>query len=394
MALVVASAGCNAILGNELHEGSGSAASGGDGTSDSSTTPLDGARLEASVPSAEGTDAAMGGGIDAIGVPTAISLGADAAIDSPGVESVNASEAEAVVSHAEGADATSGGDVDGAVPIAIDSGADGAGGPGDGDEGMDVAADAGGIDASFQDATASDSGVDAGLCGNHVTGPGEQCDDGVANVPVASAYGKKGACTTQCTLAPYCGDGTTNGPEVCDSGGSGSTALGACNPECSGYYTKKMIGQTTGAYTGNVGGPGGADAICQGQFGTGWKGLLVGGSRRATVIPYSGDSPQDWALQKYTYYYNAQNQLIWRTDDVALLGVSNGTQQPLNAPLFAAGSTYAWTGWNQDWTTSATSTCLGWTSSSGSAGGLFVTQDLTEAGDACDTQYFLLCAEQ
>ena len=257
------------------------------------------------------------------------------------------------------------------------------------------AADQGNADAG------NDTSVDAGVCGNGFLDPGEQCDQGSANVPVASAYGRKGACTTLCTWAPYCGDGILNAAELCDDGGSGSTALGACNPECTGFYTKKVISQTSGLYSTNLGGPSGADTICQSQFGMGWKALVVGGGRRATVTPYVGDSQLDWVIHKYTYYYNAQDQFIWRTDSVPLLGVSGGMRQSLSAAAFdAGGGVYPWSGWNTDWTTTPDDagnfgTCLGWTDAAYPSEADFASTDLRLVGsEYCGSGSFILCVQQ
>jgi hypothetical protein len=215
-------------------------------------------------------------------------------------------------------------------------------------------------------------------------------------------YGMRGACTTLCTFASYCGDGIVNGAEVCDNGGSGSTALGACNPECTGFYAKKIINQTSGLYSTNLGGPTGADTICQNEFGADWKALVVGGARRATVTPFLGDGQLDWVIHKYTYYYNAQNQLLWRTDSVPLLGVIGGARQSLSAAAFdAGGGVYPWSGWNTDWTTipddagASEGTCLGWTSAATPNWGDFASTDLKRSGaEYCGSGSFILCVQQ
>jgi hypothetical protein len=230
-------------------------------------------------------------------------------------------------------------------------------------------------------------------CGDGVTTPPEECDLGKG-----LNTGAYGGCTATCTRAERCGDGTRNGPEVCDNGRTGATDLGACNPECSGYYEKKVIKPTSGHYSTNLGGPAGADAICVSEFGNGWKALLVGGGRRATLTPFKGDASQDWVIHKYTHYYNASSQLLWRTDDVPLLGVHDGKRESIYADAFVAAGSYPWTGWANDWTTVPDDldggTCVGWTNATtGQAS--FAFADLRfGANEGCGSESFILCAQQ
>jgi hypothetical protein len=253
--------------------------------------------------------------------------------------------------------------------------------------------------SSDADAQDGDGTVDAGNpCGNGMPGPGKECDLGPANS--ATAYGK-GQCTNECKNAPYCGDGIVNGLEVCDGGDAGSMALGACNPECTGYYTKKVVKPTAASYSTNLGGIPGADGICLMEFGVGWKAFLVGGNRQATATPFVGDQQSDWVIRKYTYYYNSHDQLVWITDNVSLLGVRQGQRVSLNAPAFDASGQYPWTGWATDWTTIAdnpatfTGTCHGWTSSSANDWGDFSNPDLTlGASEFCGGTSFILCVQQ
>jgi hypothetical protein len=199
-----------------------------------------------------------------------------------------------------------------------------------------------------------------------------------------------------------CGDGVINGNEVCDGGVSGSTDLGACNPLCTGFYTRKRIRRSLDNHGSDLGGIAGADAICVGDFGPGWKALLAAASRRATVTPFVGDGQLDWVIKPYTYYFNEEGLLVWRTDAVALLGASGARQQEVLAPLFDTapvdgGGNYPWSGFDIDWTTITNQTCSNWTSVDLDQLGSFVTQNLQSgATERCDDfpYLFLLCVEQ
>lgn len=220
-------------------------------------------------------------------------------------------------------------------------------------------------------------------------------------------WGPENACPAPMTCqesgatASCCGDGMRTGAEKCDPGRSTSTELGDCNPECTGFYEKKLIRPTQQTYSGNLGGPVGADQICQREFGgAAWKALIVGGARRATRSPLRGDDQADWVIQKYTYYYNSSDKQIWRTDAVALLGVRDGSRLTIYNDAFDV-TQYPWGGYDTDWTTqpeqdSATGgTCQGWTSNDVNHGGGFPIADLTRgAGEPCSKLMPLLCVQQ
>jgi hypothetical protein len=231
-----------------------------------------------------------------------------------------------------------------------------------------------------------------------------QCVACQSNADCSLISGGRNSCQAgRCTLPPRCGDGIVNGSEVCDGGASGSTELGACNPECNGFYVKRFIRPTFDRYRSDMGGISGADAHCADAFGSGWKALLVGGSRRATVTPFLADGQQDWVIHRYTHYYNAEDQLVWRTDGVPLLAVRNGRRENIFAPLFDnASGIYAWSGYELDWRTqpddplTARGTCQGWTSSDRTLNGTFTLQDLSGyAYQLCGVELEkLLCVEQ
>jgi cysteine-rich repeat protein len=236
-------------------------------------------------------------------------------------------------------------------------------------------------------------------CGDGRTDPGEDCDLGPGND--ADAYGE-GQCTDKCEVAPYCGDGRKSAAETCDDGDVESQELGACNPECTGYYEKKFVRQTFNTYpAGALGGIAGADAKCVLEFGVGWKALLVGGGRRATVTPFIGDGAKDWVVKKYTHYFSYfESKLLWRTDELPLLGVRDGKRVNLYAVAFGGTGNYPWSGWADDWTTLPDNeslylgTCAAWTSTS-AGWATFTTPNLLKSqSESCSTGSFLLCVEQ
>jgi hypothetical protein len=64
-------------------------------------------------------------------------------------------------------------------------------------------------------------------------------------------------------------------------------------------------------------------------------------------------------LRPYTYYVNHNENLVWITDEVPLLGVRNGAFVGLVNAI--DGPTYVIaTGMNADWTTLASNNCQGW----------------------------------
>lgn len=212
-------------------------------------------------------------------------------------------------------------------------------------------------------------------------------------------------CVSNRCAAPKCGDGRKSGAEKCDDTSIGKTDLGSCAPDCSGEYSKKFIRHTQEAYRGNLGGPAGADKLCQAKFGANYKALIVGGGRRATVTPRKGDGQTDWVLRRWAHYHNQNDQLLWRTDDVALLGIRDGQRQNLFAGAWPETEAYdyPWAGFDENWVTVAenytanepTGTCAGWTTDAPNTFGTFPMVDLRNGSfEPCGSAQPLLCVEQ
>jgi hypothetical protein len=77
--------------------------------------------------------------------------------------------------------------------------------------------------------TCAPSCIYAPHCGDGIiNGPEEDCDDNMLD-------GSYGGCTPQCKLAPHCGDGILNGPEECDHGPDNGTD-GQCTTSCKIFF--------------------------------------------------------------------------------------------------------------------------------------------------------------
>ena len=128
--------------------------------------------------------------------------------------------------------------------------------------------------------------------------------------------------------------------DSCGTKGNDANCDGIPNGGCNcgtlattGNETCRTVRRSLDIHGSDLGGIAGADSICVGDFGAGWKALLVGSTRRATITPFVGDGQLDWVIAPDTYYFNEAGQLVWHTDASALLGVTAGRQQPLLAPL-------------------------------------------------------------
>lgn len=206
------------------------------------------------------------------------------------------------------------------------------------------------------------SGGEDPFCGDGNVDAGEECDDGLDN------NGLDQGCLPDCNLN-VCGDSNIGPDEFCDDGeGDNVLEVGACAPDCSTVIEEKVI--TTGAFVdgGNLG-PNpvaAADGACE----SGYRAMfVVPGLRVATTEPYGTAGSTDWVLSPYTAYVNYEGAEVWTTDETPLLGVREGTQQDLLAPLTDENSQNLFdyqiaTGLSPDWTASNANTCNGWTSSS------------------------------
>jgi hypothetical protein len=128
---------------------------------------------------------------------------------------------------------------------------------------------------------------------------------------------------------------------------------------------------------------------------------VVADTRRATVTPNAGDGQIDWVIHKYTHYYNENDELIWRTDSVPLLGVRDGTRLNVYAKAFDPSSgNYPWSGWQADWTTfpddgpDREGTCANWTGATTGYASFVDDALMPYASELCGATSFILCVEQ
>jgi hypothetical protein len=155
-----------------------------------------------------------------------------------------------------------------------------------------------------------------------------------------------------------------------------------------------------GNFAGNLQDPiAAADALCP----MGYKAMFAHGNDRvASATAFAGDGQVDWVLATWTRYVNAGNELIWKTEDVRLLGVDMGAWTNWAHPV-TSGMQFApvFDGLNRDWTTvSNNSNCQNWTTTQqGSAAygnAIQVNQDaLRLVNDtACYIMARIYCVEQ
>lgn len=230
-------------------------------------------------------------------------------------------------------------------------------------------------------------------CGNGTIEAPEECDDGSSN------NGPGQSCLANCVLNE-CGDGDRGPDEGCDAGAANAFALGACAPDCSRVIEVKYIKQSeTFTTSGNLGAApvSEADGDCE----AGYKAMVsFGGVRRATTIPFVTANSVDWPVRPYTYYYNANNEPVFLTDDVALIGIRGGAfvGTESNVGLVTVPNI---TNMTIGALTLQSQNCVGWTSSTSTQvtyGVPFRTDetliDSDDFGIDCNASFGFYCIEQ
>lgn len=154
-------------------------------------------------------------------------------------------------------------------------------------------------------------------CGDGLLQPanGEVCDDGDANAE-DPGYG---GCSQRCLRGPHCGDGKVQGldGEECEplAGDQRTTCLSTC------VYEARILFMTSVATSGNLGGLGGADHLCNklaaaGQLPGNYRAWLV--TEKAT-LPYR--IPELFALKTPVKFVNVHGDVLAdHVTDLALFG--------------------------------------------------------------------------
>lgn len=161
---------------------------------------------------------------------------------------------------------------------------------------------------------------------------------------------------------------------------------------------------------GNMGGNGAidhVDARCESAGLEGFKAMFADGTnRRASTSPYAGDGQIDWVLRPWTRYLRDDGELVWITDETALLGVRDGAPQPLLVPIVEQSGSRAPTGLQGNWVTELNSDCNNWTTNSTGASQFMGLADELNSADFlagitpaispgnCGTSVPVYCVEQ
>lgn len=226
-----------------------------------------------------------------------------------------------------------------------------------------------------------------------------------------SSTGTSGELTTGTTGdPPLCGNGFVDLGEQCDGGPAVVLEPGKCKPDCSGEIEKRLIFVTPEQIMGGFASGAGitvADDLCAeagaalGLVGA-FKAMISDDGRYASTTPYAGDCSADWPLQPYTAYMNFEDQLVWVTSEVRLLGVVAGQKPgepnvpaPLLAPIDAGSNEGVWTGLMSTWETGTT--CMNWQGGLelGIVGDVSLVEKFLDAYDdqVCAADYRLICVE-
>lgn len=248
--------------------------------------------------------------------------------------------------------------------------------PGTSGSGTSIGTDDSGSSESGEGETGSDEGSTSGSTESDETtdassSSGRTTDGTTTGGTTTSGTTTSTTSTTTGDPPDQCGNGMLDGDEHCDDGPSNGTEFGDCAPDCSAFIHEATIMVTDANLQASFAFGDSAiavvDSACETEFGVGAQGLFsVGTERRATVTPVLGDGAIDWVLEPWTRYSNANGDLVWVTNAVPLLGVEDGGQHDLLAPIWIdPDNNPAFTGMNTNWTTMTDNDCNGWTSSTG-----------------------------
>ena len=203
--------------------------------------------------------------------------------------------------------------------------------------------------------------------------------------------------------APECGNGRVEGDEACDDGEDNGLYLDACAPDCSRIIVTKHIVASPG--TPLAGGDLGSDpvATADSRCPSGYKAMFAYGTvRRAGTQPFDTTHSIDWPIQPYTYYVNTYENLVWITDEVALLGVRDGHFVGLVTAILQGTDCFV-SNIAVDGTTLNANNCAGWSSANSPdrkqcGMPIFTTADYLDAANStanCSTSYTnFYCVEQ
>lgn len=259
--------------------------------------------------------------------------------------------------------------------------------------------------------TSTDGGDDPDTSESTTTDTGSDSSDSGSESETTASETDTAMDTTDGPAAE-CGNGIVEGDEVCDDGPTPELAPGACIPDCSGVIETKTVARSQVVPDGSFGANpvAFADSTCE----PGYKAMFAfGAQRQATTTPWASEGSIDWPVQPWTAYETNQGELVWVTDDVALIGVRDGGHQDVLANMGSGGCFgnppicffYSMlSGMEANGTTVQSNTCNGWVSASennlasvGSfATGEYLTGTIecTFGGDLLLNSYAFLCVEQ